>query len=150
MEYLNPNEKYGVRLPCYNKRCSSYGTLVNIKITPKGKHLRADCSVCGRYIKFISHREAGGNSTPLSAANKEKRKDRYRRSYYEDLILKIPALDQKWPYGKTHNGRTLREIIRDFPDYVEWVGEEMDGLSESWKCLLQDAIEDYQREKNGE
>ena len=128
-------------LVCKNRRCSLFEKKVNAIITKQGKHLRADCPYCGRYIKFISH----NNSLPKE---KKKKKEFFRKDYYEKLIKNIPATEQRWPYGKKHKGKKLIEIVRDYPDYVEWVFEKMSDLDESWKCLLFDVLEEFNSKNN--
>lgn len=41
-----------MRLECYH--CDKE---VHIVVRPSGPHLRADCSQCGKYIKFLSREE---------------------------------------------------------------------------------------------
>jgi uncharacterized protein YbaR (Trm112 family) len=45
----------------YCERCENAYLIKDIKLTQSGNHLRADCPMCGRFLKFVQQTEPSGD-----------------------------------------------------------------------------------------
>ena len=78
-------------------RCELDVADVDVIKVPQGTHLRANCPVCGFYIKFLKQNK-------------------------RDKILR----DEKMPFGK-YTGKSISDITKDDPSYANWAAETLDG-----------------------
>ena len=57
---MNLNQSNDIKIMCV-----SCGHNVEPVVYESGQHLRADCPVCGRYIKFLNKKEKGKDMAEL-------------------------------------------------------------------------------------